>query len=449
MADVYPKDPSTVVFGGRTYRTGVMPDGRRWLLENLNCIPSDNPPYADAAGCYNNNPANCAAYGRLYSWPAAMAAAETIEGWHIPTEAEWDALLNAAVSDAGLKLKSTQDWADIAGGADGNGIDAYGFGALPGGYYIAAVADDPSQGGEFTRLHEYGMWWMSTLEDFQGTDTAKLLWLSNDSNSYIKSALWINSGRWLSVRLIQDASPSVERPDNTKVLLEHIRDGRNGFFKTGILNEWFPERQYPKGYYVYSTLEHKFYESLVDRNYGAVPHKNPDKWRYVDERDAEDGLGGESGELTVYLTRGDVELRPRFLSFANKEPPCTQPQITSMILSTDFEQVLDGYGQVQYDRDTMDSNVTLTWESDGTVTAANLKIGYASDWILNDNAVICKDLDVFGSNSITLPINECAVWDRGYLLRGTACFALRLFSPCGEAEGSARISLSNRYLSEP
>jgi uncharacterized protein (TIGR02145 family) len=72
-------------------------------------------------------------------------------GWHIPSDAEWK-LLEGAVdaqygignaiwdltnergSDAGKNLKSTSGWYN-----DGNGIDAFGFTAMSGGYYYSGV----------------------------------------------------------------------------------------------------------------------------------------------------------------------------------------------------------------------------------------------------------------------------------------------------------------------
>jgi len=120
----------------RTYRT-VQIGGRVWMAENLN--------YATAnSWCYNDDPANCTKYGRLYTWDAAMTACPT--GWHLPTRQEWEDLVSAVGSNAGTKLKSkAPDW---------DGTDDFGFSALPGGFrYIA---------GAFGSAGAYGGWWSAT-----------------------------------------------------------------------------------------------------------------------------------------------------------------------------------------------------------------------------------------------------------------------------------------------
>jgi uncharacterized protein (TIGR02145 family) len=72
-------------------------------------------------------------------------------GWHLPSGADWDALVDAAggSSIAGSKLKSKSGWY-----SDGNGTDAYGFSALPGGYHYS--------GGNFDNAGSRGYWWTAT-----------------------------------------------------------------------------------------------------------------------------------------------------------------------------------------------------------------------------------------------------------------------------------------------
>ena len=93
-----------------------------WMAENLNIE-------TDGSYCYNDVPDNCSIYGRLYTYEAAQTACP--DGWHLATADEWD-FLNITVgtnSSASYYLKSTAGWwTDV-----GNGNDAYGFTALPGG----------------------------------------------------------------------------------------------------------------------------------------------------------------------------------------------------------------------------------------------------------------------------------------------------------------------------
>jgi uncharacterized protein (TIGR02145 family) len=99
--------------------------------------------------CYDNDPANCEQYGRLYNWSTAMSACPA--GWHLPKDAEWTRLVKYVGGEktAGKKLKSTSGWYNY-----GNGTDAYGFSALPGGL--------GSSGGNFDAAGYYGRWWSAT-----------------------------------------------------------------------------------------------------------------------------------------------------------------------------------------------------------------------------------------------------------------------------------------------
>lgn len=67
-----------------------------WMAENLN--------YATSQGswCYDESPANCNNYGRLYSWDAANGNI-CPSGWRLPTDADWRKLettLGMSSSDA-------------------------------------------------------------------------------------------------------------------------------------------------------------------------------------------------------------------------------------------------------------------------------------------------------------------------------------------------------------
>jgi len=115
-----------------------------WMAQNLNYF---EPWVGKTRGnkCYNSKDANCEKYGRLYEWDDAIRLCP--DGWHLPTKAEWDALISAVGDDAGKKLKSkSEDW------RDGAGTDTYGFGALPGGILTK----------EFEKLNTMGFWWTST-----------------------------------------------------------------------------------------------------------------------------------------------------------------------------------------------------------------------------------------------------------------------------------------------
>ena len=151
---------------GQTYKT-VTIGTQTWMAENLNYayigIPYRYRAYLDdsyvtfrydsTSRCYDSDPANCAKYGRLYTWSAAMDRVGSWsangkecglgkkctptypvrgvcpEDWHLPTQTEWDTLFNAVggQSTAAKVLKSTSGWNIY------NGTDDYGFSALPAG----------------------------------------------------------------------------------------------------------------------------------------------------------------------------------------------------------------------------------------------------------------------------------------------------------------------------
>ena len=136
---------------GQTYKI-VNIGSQTWFAENLNYETTDS-------WWYDNNSANGDIYGRLYLWDAAMTACPN--GWHLPSDEEWKILemhLGMSQSEAddtgwrgtdeGKKLKSISGW------SSGNGTDAVGFTALPGGYR--------DKDGSFYLLGSYGHWWSAT-----------------------------------------------------------------------------------------------------------------------------------------------------------------------------------------------------------------------------------------------------------------------------------------------
>ena len=120
---------------GKIYRIVKIGD-QVWMAENLNYE-------VEESFCYEDKIDNCVKFGRLYSWDAAMKACP--EDWHIPSRLEFDDLIKAVElgrgrNSGGAMLKSQQGWVDNKGTfleddqRSGNGLDAFGFSALPAGY---------------------------------------------------------------------------------------------------------------------------------------------------------------------------------------------------------------------------------------------------------------------------------------------------------------------------
>jgi uncharacterized protein (TIGR02145 family) len=181
-------------------------NGQIWTAENLNykadgsmcgSTLSGNGALSDA------NTAACDKYGRLYDWNTAMggAASSTAEpsgvqgvcpsGWHLPSNAEWQTLINFAggYETAGTKLKATSGW--NAHATYGDGTDDYGFSALPGG--------NGSSVGNFKDVGISGYWW-SASQYMSGTAYSQYMlydYASVGSNIFGMSGLY-------SVRCVRD-----------------------------------------------------------------------------------------------------------------------------------------------------------------------------------------------------------------------------------------------------
>lgn len=109
------------------------------------------------ASCYYAyDPENGKKYGLLYNWYAVVDARGLApEGWHIPTNDEWDILRkNIGGSElVGDKMKTTAGW------DTGNGNDESGFAGLPGGQID--ITDERS----FFNMGRCGTWWTSSAVD--------------------------------------------------------------------------------------------------------------------------------------------------------------------------------------------------------------------------------------------------------------------------------------------
>lgn len=165
---------------GQVYKS-VNIGTQTWMAENLAHLPSVSPTeegsdtesYYHVYG-YNGTNVNDAkatlnykTYGVLYNWKAAITSCPT--NWHLPSDAEWNQLeifLDMDPSEAdnigwrrtgkiAYKLKTTSGWDPTISDTDGNGLDQYGFSALPGGYKYLNVNAFEGEGG-------IGYWWSST-----------------------------------------------------------------------------------------------------------------------------------------------------------------------------------------------------------------------------------------------------------------------------------------------
>jgi uncharacterized protein (TIGR02145 family) len=162
-----------------------------WFAENLDYE-------VEGSKCYDDDPANCTKYGRLYNWSTAMSVCPS--GWHLPSGTEWTTLTNYVGSSAGAKLKATSGWLNCGpSGSSGSHSceDTYGFSALPGSFGIASG----SFGGIISFAGRSGFWWTAT----EYSASASYAWRRDmDNNSSDVNSDRSVKSNLFSVRCVQD-----------------------------------------------------------------------------------------------------------------------------------------------------------------------------------------------------------------------------------------------------
>ena len=128
----------------KEYNT-VQINQQTWLAENLKYETKNS-------FCYDNNPAECEKYGRLYKWEDAEKACPA--GWHLPSKYEIIRLRWAVGEDDGDKLKSKSGWNN-----NNNGWDDFGFNVLPVG-----SADFSETNVRFDPNGDATAFWTSTID---------------------------------------------------------------------------------------------------------------------------------------------------------------------------------------------------------------------------------------------------------------------------------------------
>ena len=117
--DVVTPEVTTFVDGrdGKTYKK-VKIGSQIWMAENLN-YEADGSKCFEGYGYGQRTPDQyCEEYGRLYDWQTAMdyrTSSDAVPsgvkgvcpvGWHLPSDAEWQVLIDYVGINAGTKLKS-------------------------------------------------------------------------------------------------------------------------------------------------------------------------------------------------------------------------------------------------------------------------------------------------------------------------------------------------------
>lgn len=168
----------------------LLPTGKYYILAALKNYADEYRKIPFTVENYecSYEPTECQDEGRLYTWSAAKDSA-CPKGWHLPKDDEWKALWKTVggTKTAGKNLKSTAGWKN-----EGNGIDAFGFNALPEGY---RTEDDQLSG-----VGENGVFW--SADEFD--DSGAFAWglrFESDGAAYFGSD---HGDYGLSVRCVKD-----------------------------------------------------------------------------------------------------------------------------------------------------------------------------------------------------------------------------------------------------
>jgi len=201
---------------GKTYKK-VKIGSQIWMAENLNYEAVYSKCYDDGhADSWGKDPAlYCEEYGRLYDWQTAMdyrtssdAVPSGVEGvcpvgWHLPSDAEWQTLIDYVEPNAGTKLKS-RTFISRGNGPGGiiapNGTDKYRFSALPGGSYNYG-SSNVSGIDHFSGHDWYGHWWSSTESE---SDKNKAWHRMMSASSFNVERYHYEKRNFLSVRCVHD-----------------------------------------------------------------------------------------------------------------------------------------------------------------------------------------------------------------------------------------------------
>jgi uncharacterized protein (TIGR02145 family) len=127
----------------------------------------------------------------VYNWLAVSTNKLCPNGWSVPTDAEWETLIDflgaGSIASGKLRESGTTYWNSPNTGANNES----GFTALPGGQRIS--------NGSFTGIRTYGFWWTSTSAS---SDNSWNRYMQNADTSVTRGEWNKKSGH--SVRCIKD-----------------------------------------------------------------------------------------------------------------------------------------------------------------------------------------------------------------------------------------------------
>jgi uncharacterized protein (TIGR02145 family) len=192
-------DEMTDARDNQTYQTVTL-DDQTWLAQDLNYKTDNN------SWCYDDDPANCEIYGRLYDWEAALTACPA--GWHLGSDEEWSTLVKYL--DRRSEPNDGFEISKIAGGMmkktgtieAGTGLwhspntgatNSSGFSALPSG--------NRNPAGAYKMLGYHIMFWTSTEYD---DSHAWTMMLDMTQKGILRDYTGVTKDYGISVRCVMD-----------------------------------------------------------------------------------------------------------------------------------------------------------------------------------------------------------------------------------------------------
>lgn len=144
---------------GQIYKWVRLKDGKKWMAQNLNFKTANS-------SCYANQRANCAKYGQLYPWNDLINEKACPAGWHLPTDEEWQKMVNFYGGYGEGANTEEKGQAAYAALIEDKNIE---FSALLGGFRVTK--------GSFHHLDKSGSYWSSSIQSSSNA------WYYNFANS--------------------------------------------------------------------------------------------------------------------------------------------------------------------------------------------------------------------------------------------------------------------------
>jgi uncharacterized protein (TIGR02145 family) len=219
MHTLYVKDANNCMGWAQVQKISCAEDGiligeQCWMRSNLNVETA-------MSFCYDDDPANCAMYGRLYTWEAAMEACPP--GWRLPSAQDFQSM-EAYLKSAGYEeqwqgefsnpypnllaksLASKIPWQSsslphVPGNIPFNN-NSSGFNGFPAGIGGWEVINNNPDNRMYTEMRRRALWWTtdkSTDVPWDGVHVYTIIY--NEPFSYITSGA--REGLLTSVRCIQ------------------------------------------------------------------------------------------------------------------------------------------------------------------------------------------------------------------------------------------------------